>query len=56
MNGGQLKYITLIGSRSVPDNITQEQIQIGYKYAELGYIGRSGAACDRDWETLYNQF
>lgn len=42
------KYYTGVGSRETPPEIIELMKQIGYRMAELGYIGRSGAADGAD--------
>ena len=42
------KYYTGVGSRETPLEILELMKQIGYRMAELGYIGRSGAADGAD--------
>lgn len=41
-------YYTGVGSRETPQNILDFMIQIGYRMAQLGYVGRSGSAGGAD--------
>ena len=42
------KYITLVGSREMPDEVKIICTKVGKKLAQLGYIGRSGFADGAD--------
>lgn len=39
-----MRYVTLVGSRDIPDEVRDTLILVGRKFAEQGYHGRSGFA------------